>query len=340
MTVDLPPKSSRLVAFFMACRPLIAFAAACAWLALLAAGSLADEPAPAITPEQEKLFEEKVRPVLAANCLECHGAKKQESGLRLDSRTGVIDGGDSGERAVVPGDPGRSLLIKAVNHLGEYHMPPKRKLADDEIAALTEWVEAGVPWPATKTPVTEHKQSPHDLAKQHRQSHWAYQPVTQPIPSAIQNPKSKIQNPIDAFVIARLAAEGLSPSPPADPRTLIRRLSFDLLGLPPMPDEVDGFTGDQAPDAYERLVDRLLASPRFGERWGAALARCGPLWRHQGLCIPARATLSLCVHVSRLCDSGVQRRFAIRRVYPANSLPPISCQTPNMTKRGWPPWAS
>src|SRR5205807_1471055 len=130
---------------------------------LLAGNATADNPSP-VTAEQERFFEDKVRPLLVANCWDCHGPKKQESGLRLDSRTGVIDGGDSGERAVVPGDPDRSLLIKAVNHLGEYHMPPKRKLAVDEIAALSEWVKAGAPWPATKSPVAEHKQSPLDLA--------------------------------------------------------------------------------------------------------------------------------------------------------------------------------
>src|SRR6266850_5903038 len=117
----------------------------------LAAGLLrGDERTPAVTPEQERFFEERVRPLLAANCLECHGAKKQESGLRLDSRPALIEGGDSGERAVVPGDPDRSLLVKAINHLGDYHMPPKRKLGDEEIAALTEWVKAGVPWPAAQ----------------------------------------------------------------------------------------------------------------------------------------------------------------------------------------------
>src|SRR5437763_72418 len=103
---------------------------------------------PAVTLEQERFFEEKVRPVLAANCHECHGAKKQESGLRLDSRQAVIEGGDSGERAVVPGEPERSLLVKAINHVGDYQMPPKRKLADEQIAALTEWVKMGLPWPA------------------------------------------------------------------------------------------------------------------------------------------------------------------------------------------------
>ncbi|MBW8885049.1 MAG: DUF1549 domain-containing protein, partial [Planctomycetia bacterium] len=114
----------------------------------------------------------------------------------------------------------------------------------------------------------QHKQSPIELANYHRHSHWAYQPVLRPLPPLIQNPKSKIQNPIDAFIIARLQAAGLSPSPPADGRTLIRRLSFDLIGLPPSPDEVDAFAADCSPDAYERLVDRLLASPRYGERWG------------------------------------------------------------------------
>src|SRR5437870_3468137 len=115
-------------------RVAIALVVAGAAFALTQGWSRADEPAPAITPELERLFEEKVRPLLAANCFECHGEKKQESGLRLDSRPALIEGGDSGERAVVPGDPERSLLIKAVNHVGEYHMPPKRKLGDEEIA--------------------------------------------------------------------------------------------------------------------------------------------------------------------------------------------------------------
>src|SRR5207244_12673115 len=121
--------------------------------------------------------------------------KKQESGLRLDSRSAAIDGGDSGERAIVPGDPDRSLLIKAVNHVGDYHMPPKRKLTDDEIAALADWVKAGVPWPTAKSLAAERKQSPTELANYHRQSHWAYQPVARPkLPraehSAFRNQKS------------------------------------------------------------------------------------------------------------------------------------------------------
>src|SRR5262245_39788683 len=252
----------------MLCRSRIAFFALCACFAVAAARPHADEPVPPVTPEQERLFEEKIRPLLAANCFECHGPKKQESGLRLDSRAAVIEGGDSGERAVVPGDPQRSLLVKAINHVGDYHMPPKRKLADDEITALTEWVKTGVPWPAVNTLTSEHKQSPTELASFHRQSHWAYQTVQRPQLPPILNSEFTILNSIDAFIVNKLRAAGLTPSPPADRRTLIRRLSFDLIGLPPWPDEADAFTADCSPDAYERLVDRLLASPRYGERWG------------------------------------------------------------------------
>jgi cytochrome c553 len=237
-------------------------------LGLLTTIASANDPAPPATPEQERFFEEKVRPVLAANCQECHGSKKQESGLRLDSRQAIIDGGDSGQRSVVPGDPDRSLLIKAVNHIGDVQMPPKKKLTDDDISALTEWVKLGLPWPATASAPIEHKQSAADLAKQHRQTHWAYQPVQRPS-SFIPHPSSfSLHNSLDTFVAAKLAEKQLTQSPQADSRTLIRRLSFDLIGLPPTPDEADAFQADQSPDAYERQVDRLLASPHFGERWG------------------------------------------------------------------------
>ncbi len=229
--------------------------------------SRASDAAPVITPEQEKLFEEKIRPLLVANCQECHGSKKQESGLRLDSRDALLAGGDSGQKGVVPGDPDHSLLIKAVNHVGDYQMPPKRKLTSDEITMLTEWVKVGLPWPATHAATNEKKLSPLELANSHRQTHWAYQPVQRPDTPQIPNPKSQIQNAIDAFILAKSNEKGLTASPAADRRTLIRRLNFDLVGLPPSPDEVDAYQTDNSPDAYERLVDRLLASPHFGERW-------------------------------------------------------------------------
>src|SRR4051794_29960328 len=187
----------------------IAIAAAACLLGLLATAAASD-PAPPATPEQEKFFEEKVRPVLAANCQDCHGAKKQESGLRLDSRQALIDGGDSGQRAVVPGDPERSLLIKAVNHVGDYQMPPKRKLTDDEIGALAEWVKVGLPWPAAASPPSETKKSAADLAKAHRQTHWAYQPVQRPATPRLQHSSFSIHNSIDAFVASKLSANSLT----------------------------------------------------------------------------------------------------------------------------------
>ncbi|HEY2416241.1 MAG TPA: c-type cytochrome domain-containing protein, partial [Pirellulaceae bacterium] len=196
----------------------------------------ASDPAPPATPEQEKFFEEKVRPVLAANCQECHGTKKQESGLRLDSRQAIIDGGDSGQRAVVPGDPDRSLLIKAVNHIGDYQMPPKKKLTDNDISALTEWVKVGLPWPAAASAPVEAKKSATDLAQQHRQTHWAYQPVLRPVTPSFQHSSFSIHNSLDNFVAAKLIEKKLTQSPAADRRTLMRRLSFDLVGLPPTPD--------------------------------------------------------------------------------------------------------
>jgi hypothetical protein len=257
-------RSPRIQRAIPACFALPLLAAFVACLAIRGLG--AAEPVPAITPEQERQFEQKVRPLLAANCWECHGEKKQESGLRLDSRSGMIDGGDSGERAIVPGDPDRSLFVRAINHLGDYHMPPKRKLADDDIAALTDWVRQGAFWPADLSSKIQ-KRSATDLAKDHRQSHWAYQPVRRPALPAVRSPLW-LRARLDAFVLAKLEAAGICPSPEADRRTLIRRLNFDLLGLPPTPDEVDRFVADRSPDAYERLVDRLLASPHYGERWG------------------------------------------------------------------------
>jgi hypothetical protein len=226
---------------------------------------VAQEPA-RISPEDETLFESKVRPILANHCLTCHGPKKQESGLRLDSRQALLEGGDSGQRAVVPGDPQRSLLIQAVRHEGDYHMPPRGKLPDEAIAALTEWVQRGAPWPASSQAATA-PLSAAALVEEQRRSHWAYQPVRRPdLPPVRQAdwPRHRL----DVLVLQGLEGAGLTPSPEADRRTLIRRLTFDLLGLPPTPQEVEAFVADPAPDALERLVDRLLASPRYGERWG------------------------------------------------------------------------
>jgi hypothetical protein len=220
--------------------------------------------APPVTPQAAEFFERSVRPVLVNHCLSCHGTRRQSGGLRLDSRAALSRGGDDGP-VVVPGDPAHSPLVRAIRREGDVKMPPRDRLPPEAVEALTTWVRMGAPWPeeAAATPATADVRS----VAAARASHWAFRPVRKPAPPAVRN-GGWVRNPIDSFVLAGLETKGLSPAPPADRRTLIRRLSFDLLGLPPSPAEVDAFVSDSAPDAYERLADRLLASPHYGERWG------------------------------------------------------------------------
>jgi hypothetical protein len=218
-----------------------------------------------------EFFEKEVRPILVARCYECHSgtSKRLEGGLRLDSLAAATKGGDTGP-AVVPGNTKESLLVDAINYGELYQMPPKSRMPAAEIATLTRWVEMGAPWPASPAGETTGGPEAFDLAKR-KAEHWCWQPLTDPAVPQLQNLKSKIQNPIDAFIRAKLSAAGLSPAPPAEPRVLIRRLSFDLVGLPPTLAEVDEFLRAYEHDrqqAIESLVDRLLASPHFGERWG------------------------------------------------------------------------
>jgi mono/diheme cytochrome c family protein len=200
-----------------------------------------------------------VKPILTKNCYACHGAEKQRSGLRLDTAASLLRGGNAGP-AVVPGKSADSLVVKAVTGSGDVKaMPPKEpRLTPAQVAALRAWIDAGAKAPADEAPQTATVKS----------DHWAFRAPARPAVPQIRNPKSEVRNPIDRFVLARLEKEGLAPSPEADRVTLIRRLSLDLLGLPPSPREVDDFVADPAPGAYERLVERLLASPHYGERWG------------------------------------------------------------------------
>jgi hypothetical protein len=204
---------------------------------------------PAIADDGTTFFDQKVRPVLVRHCYRCHShaAKKMRGGLALDSRSGWQTGGDSGP-AVVPGKSDESLLVKAVRHADPApKMPPKGKLSDDEIALLVEWIQRGAPDPRT-------------APKPAAETWWSLRPLTRPAVTGDANP-------IDAFVLKKLREQGLSMAPGADRRTLIRRLTFDLHGLPPTPEEVAAFEADRSPDAYAKLVERLLASPRYGERW-------------------------------------------------------------------------
>ena len=211
-------------------------------------------PARADDAEGLRLFEAKIRPVLVEHCDRCHSAKgaRPKGGLRLDSRDGARKGGKTGP-AVVPGRPDESLLLTAIARDGDAEpMPPDKALPGPVLADFRRWIELGAPDPrsAPSTPTTE--------------TWWSLRPIARPI---VPESTDWARSPIDAFLLATMRAEGLTPSPEADRRTLIRRVTFDLIGLPPTPEEVEAFLADPEPDAYERLVDRLLASPHHGERW-------------------------------------------------------------------------
>ena len=218
--------------------------------------------APPANPQAVEFFEKHVRPVLATKCQSCHGPKRQQGGLRLDSRAALLKGSDNGA-VVVPGQPDKSLLVKAIRYDGDVQMPPKGKLSDEVIAHLTEWVKMGAPWPDQIVKADASSQSVAEV----RRKHWAFQPVRKPNLQAVKH-ADWVKTPIDAFVLAGLEAKNLTPAPAVDRRTLIRRVTLDLHGLPPAPEEVAAFASDRSLDAYARLIDRLLASPRYGERWG------------------------------------------------------------------------
>jgi hypothetical protein len=232
-----------------------------AWACFLASmwtlSAVADD-GPRPDAAQVEFFEAKVRPVLVAHCLECHGPAKQKGGLRLDSAGAMMKGG-SGGPAVVPGDSENSPLVEAIGHEGDVRMPPKGKMKDDEVGALTEWVRRGAIWPSEPAALEAPRVAP-------SREFWAFRPIADPAPPAVGD-ESWVKSPVDRFVLAQLEARGRKGSSPADRRTIIRRLSFDLTGLPPTPEEVAAFLADELPDAYARLVDRLLSSPHYGERW-------------------------------------------------------------------------
>ena len=212
-------------------------------------------------------FESKIRPLLIEHCLECHSIDtKQKGGLLLDSRAGWQSGGDNGP-AIMPGDPEKSLLIRAVRHADrDLLMPPKNKLSDTEIAALAQWVAMGAPDPR-ETPVLATAKAKSEHSKPDGSKHWAFQPPVNP-PVPVVRDADRVRTPVDAFLLARLEKAGLTFSPDADRATFLRRATLDLTGLPPTPEAVAAFLNDTRPDACERLIDDLLASPHYGERWG------------------------------------------------------------------------
>ena len=221
-----------------------------------------------------------MRPVLAMHCLECHGPEKHKGGLRLDERDAMLRGGEAG-RVVVPGKPDESLLIEAIRYQGDVQMPPKRKLKDEDVWRLTEWVKQGAIWPEARLKDRTGTRRRRRRARPRQSPAGATMRTVCPGSRSLVTPAgSELPHRQRSDVASGLVRRSIDSSSPnskrtdsrlrrrADKATLIRRVSFDLTGLPPSPEEIDAFLRDDAPDAFEKLVDRLLASPHYGERWG------------------------------------------------------------------------
>lgn len=220
------------------------------------------------SPEGIEFFEKKIRPVLESNCYMCHSAhsKKLQGGLLLDSRDGMLKGGTSGQPAIRPGDSDSSLLIKAIRYDdAKLQMPPAGQLSPAQVKDLESWVKMGAPDPRGQTASAQLSWQPYDLDEARK--FWSFQPLKNlPLPEVVN--KAWLRSPIDRFILARLESKGLKPVVAADKRSLIRRATFDLTALPPTPEEIDAFLNDTSAKAFEKIIDRLLASPHYGERWG------------------------------------------------------------------------
>jgi hypothetical protein len=217
------------------------------------------------TAEQIEFFESKVRPLLVQRCYKCHAGDENNGGLTVDSRDGLRRGGDSGP-ALKPGDPKMSLLIEAIRYQNQdLKMPPKNRLPATEVAVLERWIAMGAPDPRIAT--AESATKPTGMSIEEGRAFWSFLPVADPRVPAVQQ-TDWVRTPIDAFILAELESQGLTPAPPADKRSLIRRVTFDLVGLPPTVEEVDSFLTDNSTLAFQRVIDRLLQSPQYGVRWG------------------------------------------------------------------------
>lgn len=233
----------------------------CVLLVWLALAALASAQTPAI-----EYFEKSVRPLLDAHCMECHGAneKKIRGGLRLTSRAEMLKGGDTGP-AIVPGKATDSLLIKGLSHTDDdLKMPPKGRLTDRDIAILIKWVNDGAVWPETGSTAPKVEAKPGELFTAEQKQFWAFQPIREPAIPAVKN-SDWVKTPVDAFILSQLEAKGLTPAKMADKRTLIRRVTYDLTGLPPTPEEIRDFVDDVSANSWEHVIDRLQRSPQYGE---------------------------------------------------------------------------
>src|SRR5216683_8066087 len=240
-------------------------------LAMFGEPSLPEARAQAPAREDAEFFEKQVLPLLTARCHQCHGDLAKPKGkLRLTSRENILKGGETGPAAVA-GKPGESLFIQAISYTDALKMPPKTRLPDGEIAILNRWVQMGLPWPKSRSEVAKtsevSKTSEVFQISAEQRKFWSFQPVKDYLPPSVKD-ASWPKTGIDRFILSRLEEKHLQPTLPADKRTLIRRATFDLVGLPPTPEEIDSFLHDSSEGAFGRVIDRLLASPHYGERWG------------------------------------------------------------------------
>ncbi len=231
------------------------------------------EGGPAFDADKLAFFEQQVRPLLQSTCIKCHGGEKVKGELRLTSRQSILKGGENGP-AISIDQPATSLILKAISWSDDnLQMPPKEKLGPEKVAILSKWIEMGAPWtPGAGDLANAHIEKPETHRVVGRVTpealkFWSFQPVAHPAVPEVKN-KQWIQSPIDAFVLAKLEAAGLSPAAPASKTALLRRAYYDLAGLPPSPADVDAFLADVSPDAFAKVIDRLLASPHYGEKWG------------------------------------------------------------------------
>ncbi|MEZ6054182.1 MAG: PSD1 and planctomycete cytochrome C domain-containing protein [Planctomycetaceae bacterium] len=242
------------------------------WILMVLAGAPSfalaaesEETTVKFSAEELQFYTDSIEPLLKEHCYKCHSTGKVKGGLRLTARESILQGGESGA-AVDLADIDASLLMQAVNYDG-YEMPPDGKLSEDQIALLRSWVEQGLPMTTlVETAPAEEEGFHSPQVNEETRNHWSFRPVVRPdVP--VVNEEAWVANPIDAFILAGLADAGLAPAPPADREKLIRRVTYDLTGLPPSPEEVVAFVADESPDAYEHLIDRLLESPHYGEHW-------------------------------------------------------------------------
>ncbi len=272
----------------------------CPWPLLVIAVLLGSTASFAAEVPQTVDFLTQVQPIFVEHCYACHGPDEQEAALRLDQRDAALAGGDSGAW-FVPGKAAESEIVRRLTADESERMPPaegnNKPLSDEQIATIKSWIDAGAAWPEANAAGS---------------SHWAFQPIERPAPPPVTR-EAWARNPIDRFVLARLEAEGIAPSPEADRYTLIKRLSYDLLGLPPSVAQVDAFVADTSPEAYERLVDRLLDSPHFGERFGRHWLDKARYADSDGY--EKDRPRPDAWRVSRLGHRGSQRRLAARRVH-------------------------